>query len=261
MSMLKFKLNRLKLKIKALPIAGRLAALVFQFFYARLVKRRYPGLPLQRRLVREALRLSMEYIHGAEVEGEVAEFGTMSGETAEALAEALVENAVNRNLAPRRLHLFDSFQGLPPFDSDIDRRCTQVQTGTWKQGMAFVVLNKEQLKAAVGAKIPLERVVVHDGWYKDTVPRIAAEVRFALLHVDCDLYSSTMEALGPLFQKSAVAQGAVILFDDWNTNRASPDFAQRKAWADLTRKHRIKFSDEGGYGWSGHKFIIHEYSA
>ena len=53
--------------------------------------------------------------------------------------------------------------------------------------------------------------------------------------------------------------GAVVLFDDWNCNRADPRFGERRAWAELSERHAIECDDLGPYGWSGRRFIVHNY--
>lgn len=32
-----------------------------------------------------------------------------------------------------------------------------------------------------------------------------------MIHIDCDLYQSTLDALSPLFQRGQVAEGAIVL--------------------------------------------------
>ena len=79
----------------------------------------------------------------------------------------------------------------------------------------------------------------------------------AFVHIDCDLYSSTVEVLDPLFANNMIADGCIVCFDDWNCNRASPRFGQRRAWREMVEKHRIEHSDNGDYAVIGHKFTIH----
>ena len=81
-----------------------------------------------------------------------------------------------------------------------------------------------------------------------------------MVHIDCDLYSSTMDALVPLFDGKNISPGAIVFFDDWNCNFASKKFGERKAWDELVEKYQNEFSDEGGYGIACRKFIIHEYA-
>jgi hypothetical protein len=85
--------------------------------------------------------------------------------------------------------------------------------------------------------------------------------KLALLHVDCDLYSSTMDVLDYCFANNVVSEGAAIFFDDYNCNRASPDHGERKAWSQCIDKYAIQHSDAGEYGWAGHKFYVHQYKA
>ena len=78
-----------------------------------------------------------------------------------------------------------------------------------------------------------------------------------MLHLDCDLYSSTYEVLDYLLAHGHVADGALLFFDDWNCNRASPRFGQRKAWAEIVNKYALEHSDAGEYAMLGHKFFVH----
>ena len=56
-----------------------------------------------------------------------------------------------------------------------------------------------------------------------------------------------------------ISEGAAIFFDDWDTNRSSPQFGQRRAWKELVARYRIDYSDHGEYGLGAHKFIVHSY--
>jgi len=60
-----------------------------------------------------------------------------------------------------------------------------------------------------------------------------------------------------LFGNGILSDGAVLMFDDWNCNRASPNHGQRRAWRECVGKHGISYSDCGDYGSMCHKFIVH----
>lgn len=77
--------------------------------------------------------------------------------------------------------------------------------------------------------------------------------------MDCDLCQSTLDALRPLFQRKQITPGAMIMFDNWNCNGGAPEFGERRAWRELVDEFEIVCSDEGGYAWSGRRFIIHSY--
>lgn len=242
--------------IKALPVLGPLAVRAFRAVYHRLPTR-YPGSARVTSEVMRQLDLAVEYAYGSAVEGDVAEFGVMSGRTALALAASM--RALERRGFPRRrLHLFDSFQGLPASKAPADRDSPHVRSGAWAPG-ACMVVTRERLDVLFRGRAPDGGLEVWDGWFKDTLPRLPASARFALLHVDCDLYESTLDALDPLFARGLVSEGALLLFDDWNCNRASPRYGQRRAWSELAARHAVEYSDEGGYAAAGHKLIVHGY--
>ena len=95
------------------------------------------------------------------------------------------------------------------------------------------------------------------GWFTQTLRQIPPTARFAMLHLDCDLYASTFEVLDYLFGQRMVTDGCMLFFDDWNCNQASPRWGQRRAWRELVDKYRVEFSDCGDYGILSHKFIVH----
>ena len=102
-----------------------------------------------------------------------------------------------------------------------------------------------------------DKVLSYGGWFADTLERIRPQTKFAMLHLDCDLYQSSLEVLDHVFAKNRISDGCVVFFDDWNTNRSSPLLGQRRAWRETVDKHRVKFSDCGDYAVLGHKFVVH----
>lgn len=219
----------------------------------------FPASSLALSDVRKHLTLAVEYICSSEVEGDLAEFGTMSGVTSQIMARAL---SLQRDLVgrPRRLHLFDSFKGLPDIESNVDLHSQHVRSGVWFPG-SCKILDRDELVRRVARYHPKQSIQVHDGWFSKTVPLLPADTRFAMIHIDCDLYQSTLDALSPLFQRGQVAEGAILLFDDWNCSRASPEHGERRAWSELTARYQIHSSDLGSYSWGGHKFLVHSYQS
>jgi len=59
-----------------------------------------------------------------------------------------------------------------------------------------------------------DRVEVRPGLFRDSFRTIPADTRFALAHIDCNLYQSTWEACS--FTAPRVAPGGVAVFDDYN---------------------------------------------
>jgi tetratricopeptide (TPR) repeat protein len=95
----------------------------------------------------------------------------------------------------RQVHGFDSFQGLPE---------------TWKTGEPEGSYNTGGQQPEV-----LENVQLHTGWFEHTLPAFAAAQteKLALLHIDCDLYSSTVTVLESL--RPLIRVGTIIVLDDY----------------------------------------------
>lgn len=212
-----------------------------------------------------ALAEGVAACYGFDVDGHIAEFGTMTGGTARGLARAMA--SCDRHLAhaaqvygaPRReLHLFDSFEGLPATDNAVDAASPHVQDGIWPPGSCRG-LTPEQLRAVVTEHLPEDRVRIFQGWFADTVPALPAETRYALIHVDGDLYVSAMDVLSNLFARGMIAKGAYVYFDDWSCNRADPAFGERRAWRECVERFGIEYSDQGPYAIFCRRFTVHDY--
>jgi hypothetical protein len=214
---------------------------------------------------RKTLALSIEYIIGADVEGAIAEFGTKDGHTASFICGALGQFMKKYAYLPeathrRKVHLFDSFAGLPATDCEGDKDSPHVLTRVWKQGSFKASRTPKEIRAALAPLLDESLVHIHPGWFQDTLPRLADDTRLAMMHVDCDLYSSTIQVLDQVFGRGLVAEGCVVLFDDFQCNRASLEFGERKAWREMIEKYGIAFSDAGAYGWHGQRFFVHSYA-
>jgi O-methyltransferase len=202
------------------------------------------------------LSLGVQYAYGTYIEGDIVEFGTASGLTARVIARAM--RSIERDRPAKRLHLFDSFVGLPEATSEIDQKSYEVRAGIWKPGTCYL-LSKDELFRSCSRIISPDHIIMHEGWFKDTVPRLPPEQRFAFIHFDGDMYQSTIDAIGGLFELGAISNGAVICFDDWNCGQADPNVGERRAWKDLTDKYQVVFSDWRAYGTMGKSFFIHDY--
>jgi hypothetical protein len=217
------------------------------------------ALMLSPREVAKALTLGVIYANTSDVKGDIAEFGTMSGFSAKIIANAMMYDLQRQPSYPfRTLRLFDSFEGLPEITADADKTSPQVLSGAWAKG-GCKVLSAKNLYNLITKIIPPERVEIIEGWFSETVTMLPDDTRFAMIHFDGDLYQSMMDALTPCFAKGFVSRGAVLCFDDWNCNQASPAFGERKAWAELVAAFGIDASHSGDYGETGTKFIVHSY--
>jgi predicted O-methyltransferase YrrM len=206
----------------------------------------------------QALTSHTHFLHQENIDGDIAEFGTGYGTTAVFLAAAMADAslapvapwAASQATQVRQLHLFDSFQGLPSITHPLD-----IAAG-WKEGL-FRDKSAPELRRMVEKYLAGDRIVVHAGWFKDTLTSIPANKKFSLLHIDCDIYESTIEVLDFLFAGRHLSNGCAVFFDDWNCGGASPALGERRAWREIVEKYRVDYSDSGDYGTYGHKFLVH----
>jgi hypothetical protein len=145
--------------------------------------------------------------------GDYAEFGVYKGRCARFLTNFVFLTA------PRTLHLFDSFEGLP-----------EDWVGHWKKGHF-------DLKGKV-PKFDPKRTRVYKGWFSDTVPPFARSLErpISFIHMDADLYQSTMDVLEPMNER--IAPGTIILFDEYIMN--DRDDEHRALW-DWAEKYERRF--------------------
>lgn len=139
----------------------------------------------------------------------------------------------------RTVWVADSFEGLPR--PDAERYPADEGDGHWRRYELAVTL--EEVKANF-AKYGLldERVRFLKGWFADTLPEAPID-RLAVMRLDGDMYSSTMDALGALYPK--LSPGGFVIVDDWG---AIP--ACRQAVEDFRRDNAIT-DDITGIDWTG----------
>lgn len=209
----------------------------------------------------QALADGIHYIHGATVHGDVAEFGCFQGASAKVLAHAMqvigngfAATDTKAGITPRKLWLFDSFKGLPDATAAPDVESPHVRDGIWRwQVKDGEGPTPETMRSICGAHLPNNRIEVVAGWYKDTLASIPAGTKFALVHIDCDLYESTVQVLTHLRTNDMFSDGCALYFDDWYCNRGSPNFGEQAAFSDV---YPGNVTDWGAYGVFGRRFIV-----
>lgn len=122
------------------------------------------------------------------LQGDWLQFGVFKGQTARILESFI--------LGPQKLHLFDSFEGLP-----------ENWQNTIFEKSAFK-LNADEIP-----NFDPKRSVIHQGWFEETIPKFTKEHSGPIpsIHLDADLYSSTRSALDGL--NKFIAPGTILLFD------------------------------------------------
>lgn len=144
--------------------------------------------------------------------GWVLEFGVATGRTLNQFARWL----------PHTLIIgFDGFEGLPE---------------DWTSRMRRGFFARDNLPRV---RQNCELVV---GWFDQTLPKFKAmRIRnepIALLHIDCDLYSSTKTVLDTL--KDNIVPGTVIVFDEY-INYPGWDQDEFRAWQEHCKKFGVAY--------------------
>ena len=212
-------------------------------------------------IYREALTRAVEYVSMSGLAGDILEFGTLAGFTARIFAENLRELMV-----PADLYLFDSFEGLPSYDSAVDRDSWDAgQRRIWDGQMKFDADNLKRLGGTVESHIhsrlstvlSAERIKIVKGYYSQTLKE-APKTKAAIVHLDCDLYQSTIEVLEGLKEKDIFQDGCVLLFDDYNCNKASPSQGERLALTEFLQGNaEYSVYPWFTYGVNGAAFFLH----
>jgi hypothetical protein len=145
----------------------------------------------------------------------VLEFGVFKGATIKQLRDSLPDTF--------KIFGFDSFEGLPE-----DWVGTMLEKGHF----------------TTNGEVPvIEGIEFFKGWFEDTVPQYKQIAKpISLLHVDCDLYSSTNTVLYGL--REFIMSGTVIVFDEWYYNHSDIEEHrqhEQKAFYEWVEKFNIDY--------------------
>ena len=156
------------------------------------------------------------------VDGIWAEFGVKFGKSVKILTKMRAERRRLQNATP--LYGFDSFEGLP-------------EATAW--GPKGNLSTEGEIPVIDGARF-------YKGWFENTIPAFNKEHKgdLALLHVDCDIYSSTVEVLEGM--RHRMVPGTVILFDDIlsyspKQKRWVGEDHEYKAFLEFVEKYKIDY--------------------
>jgi hypothetical protein len=142
--------------------------------------------------------------------GLVLEFGVATGRTLNHFARVLPNNVI---------HGFDSFEGLP------ENWTSRMPKGFFARSSLPKIRSNCQL---------------WKGWFNRTLPDFVKRYQspVALLHIDCDLYSSTVTILAEL--QKQIVPGTVIVFDEY-INYPGWQLDEFRAWQEFVAKNAIKY--------------------
>ena len=128
--------------------------------------------------------------YAATKKGEMAEIGVYKGGTARIIAKSCPE---------KKVHLFDTFAGMPEVKSGIDCH----NKGDFSDTSLELVTN---------FLADCSNVIFHPGFFPGTAVNLEDQ-EFCFVYIDADIYSSTRNCLNFFYNK--LTPGGVIVFDDY----------------------------------------------
>lgn len=180
-----------------------------------------PGTP---EALSKAFALAQKQANGQPL-GDYYEFGLFRGYT---FLQAF-KHCERLGLKDIHFYGFDSFQGLPAPANDLDSHGDHFFEGQFACSRDKVMANLME------NGMQFEKTTLIEGFYEDSLTEgLRSEHDFkpaSVILLDCDYYSSTKTALDWL--TPYIADGTIILFDDWFSYGESEELGQQKAFAEF----------------------------
>lgn len=209
-----------------------------------------PGSNLRDELVdlKRFIRRAFQLLAYNGIDGDYAEFGCYGARTF-----TLASGASRLVDHPAHLWAFDSFAGLPASDDPRDAH------PGWEQGV-MAMSELDFVARCVAAGVPESSFSTVAGFYADTLPGPAGAPRperVAFAYLDCDLYTSTRQALD--FLLGRLVHGAVVAFDDYYCFSPTQTSGERLAAAEVFgAQDRWRLVPYIQWGWYGMSFVVED---
>lgn len=183
------------------------------------------------------VRMALRYVGHEDIRGAYAEFGVFRGQT---FVEAW-HAAGDFGLTEMPFVACDSFQGLPASEGPF------VAGGFANTRADFEAMLRAH-------RVDPRRVEIVEGFFADSLtPGVLPQV--AVAWIDCDLYESTVPVLESL--TDSLADGAVVVFDDWFNHRGRPDRGEQRACTEWLDRHpNLRLAPYRDYGFAGRSFLF-----
>lgn len=173
-----------------------------------------------------ALYKAVQYIIDTGIPGDFVECGTWRGGSVMIMALTLLQ----RNITDRVIHLFDTFEGMPPpSEQDVsvlgERATDLLATQDRKDARSVWCMAELDLvrHTVLGTGYPESMFRFVKGRVQDTLPEAAPD-HIALLRLDTDWYDSTRHELEVLYPR--LSGNGVLIIDDyghWKGSRKATD--------------------------------------
>jgi hypothetical protein len=172
-----------------------------------------------------ALILNIRQLLNEEIDGDFAELGVWKGNSAAILADFAAQSG-------KRLFLFDTFSGFDPRDLiGID----QVRK------VDFTDTSIDYVREVVGHDASTTYL---KGYFPESITAEVSECRFALVHVDCDLYEPMKSALEFFYPR--MPKGGMLLLHDYSSGDWAGATKAINEFSKATGEHVCLWADKSG---------------
>lgn len=161
--------------------------------------------------IRKAYILYLCAKNAKNIEGIYAELGVYKG----AGSKLMLEGSDKK----KKILLFDTFEGLPNVNDQFDNHWDKGKLGEVNINDIKKFLNEENFE-------------FHQGFFPESTKNVPEDTRLSFVHIDFDLYKSTIDALEYCYPK--MTKSGIILVDDYGVlacqgvRKAVDDFFENK---------------------------------
>lgn len=190
--------------------------------------------------------------------GDILEFGVLYGYTSQLFAKMIKQF----HFHDCRLHLFDSFEGLPANQGQDHFSYESVNKQWFCGAMKVEERIPNEIQKRLTALLGKERVYVVKGFFEESCLKHIERVNIQkalIVHLDCDLYSSTKFVLKTLIERNILQEGTIVICDDWMCSFGNPNFGQQRALSEIKEEYPYwHFEKYLNYGIGSQAFVIHD---
>ena len=157
----------------------------------------------------DAMYHALRFLKKSETLGSCFEFGLYQGQSI--VTAYKIHTQIDD--FPRHFYGFDSFSGLPPLSKDDNLN----DYGVFHEGQ-FSVSKSQVYANLIKNGMPDNSFTLIEGFYNESLYEentieILGDTKAALVHIDCDLYSSAIPCLD--FIAPRLVDGAILMLADW----------------------------------------------
>jgi len=146
----------------------------------------------------------------------------------------------------RTVYGFDSFEGLPE---------------EWRMSDVRLYPKKKYSRNGISPIFHQKNIQIVPGYFNESLPKFLDKhkEKCSFVHIDCDLYSSTLDVLENLVRARRIVSGTTILFDEFHNYQYFED-DEFKAFKEIFTGGKISYRwlahTESFVDWNGNQAAL-----